>query len=79
LLENAGVRHSKIDPQMAGLGPGRVKTPAPAARVECLEEIAHDESQIMLRIHRSALENCIFYILSMYEFLHSLGQNRPKG
>jgi hypothetical protein len=30
-----------------------VKTPAPAARVECLEEIAHDESQIMLRIHRS--------------------------
>jgi hypothetical protein len=30
-----------------------VKTPAPAARVECLEEIAHHESQIMLRIHRS--------------------------
>ena len=28
-------------------------TPAPAARVECLEEIAHHESQIMLRIHRS--------------------------
>ena len=24
--------------------PGRAKTPAPAARVECLEEIAHHES-----------------------------------
>ena len=26
----------------------------------------------------AVLENCIFYIFQMYEFLHSLGQNR-KG
>ncbi len=34
---------------LPGMGRGRVKTPAPAARVEHLGEIPHHESQIMLR------------------------------
>ncbi len=27
----------------------------------------------------AALENCIFYISPMYEFLHSLGQERTSA
>jgi hypothetical protein len=35
--------------RLSASGPGRVKTPAPAARVEYLAGFAHHESQIMLR------------------------------
>src|SRR5438132_14047746 len=27
----------------------------------------------------AVLENCIFYIFPMYQFLHSLGHSRPRG
>jgi hypothetical protein len=40
----------------AALGLGRVKTPAPAARVEYLGGFAHHESQVMLR---SAASYCV--------------------
>ena len=60
------------------LGPGRVKTSAPAARVEYLGRICASRESIHsahTQLDR-LLENCIFHISPTYEFSHSLGQDR---
>jgi hypothetical protein len=58
------------------MGPGRVKTPVRAARVENILEKLHvmrTDNAVDIRLD-AILENYFFYIFSMYEFSHSLDQ-----
>ena len=64
---------------MSALGLGRVKTPEHATRVEasrpnCASRESNHTAHGQLE---ASLENCIFYILPMYEFLHSQG-HKPE-
>jgi hypothetical protein len=60
---------------MSALGLGCAKTPAPAAHVENIsKKLRIMESNDAARAtFDGLLENCIFYISPMYEFLHSQG------
>jgi hypothetical protein len=54
-----------------------VKTPAPAAGRNISKKLRIMESNDAARATFDALlENCIFYISPMYEFLHSQGAKR---
>jgi hypothetical protein len=44
-----------------------------------LSELFPESQIIRTREVRCLLENCVFYILRMYEFLHWVGQKRPYG
>jgi hypothetical protein len=57
---------------------GCVKTPERDARVEAPRPncASRESNHTAHGQFEAALENCIFYILPMYEFLHSQGQNR---
>ena len=65
---------------MSQMGLGCAKTPAVAPHVEISAGNCIPESQIILHTAKfdALLENCVFYILRMYEFLHRVGHNR-KG
>src|SRR5215468_10171355 len=66
---------------MSALGLGCAKTPALAPHVEISLSNCISGSQIILHNARldALLENCVFYISRMYEFLHSQGQSRRIG
>ena len=61
-------------------GLGRVKTPGPAVRVEASRKIPHhvESKNSACRPFDHELENGIFYISRMYEFLHSQGHKRTS-
>ena len=64
---------------MTALGLGCAKTPAVAPHVEISPSNCIPESQIILHTRSFSLrENCVFYILRMYEFLHNQGQIRSS-
>ena len=65
---------------MSASGLGCAKTPAVAPHVEISPSNCISGSQIILhtRVFDALLENCVFYILRMYEFLHSQGQTLPS-
>jgi hypothetical protein len=61
-----------------GLGCAKTPTLAPHVEISLIDCIS--ESRIMLHTPGSVpLENRVFYISRMYEFLHSQGQNRRSG
>ena len=60
---------------MTAQGLGCAKTPALAPHVEISLINCISESQNILHTH-ALLENCVFYISRMYEFLHRQGHSR---
>src|SRR3954471_4500507 len=63
---------------MTALGLGCVKTPERDTRVEAPRRNCawRESNHTAYGRLEAALENCIFYILPMYEFLHSQGHSR---
>jgi hypothetical protein len=66
---------------MSAVSLGRAKTPEHATRVEaprpnCASRESNHTAHGQLE---ASLENCIFYILPMYEFLHSQSQKQKSS
>src|SRR6266545_2850430 len=83
VLENCIFHISQMYEFSHSLGRGRVKTPAPAARVEHLGEIPHHESQIMLRTCGSKPSwRIVFSTFRRCMSFHTAwvtGRNRSRG
>jgi hypothetical protein len=69
----------QISGPMSQLGLGRAKTSAVAPYIEIIPEQLHlwESNHTAHARFDALLENCVFYISRMYEFLHSQGQTRP--
>jgi hypothetical protein len=66
------LRCESLESLTSQMGLGCAKTPALAPHVEISLSNCISESQIILHNARldALLENCVFYISRMYEFLH---------
>jgi hypothetical protein len=66
---------------MSHLGLGRAKTSAVAPHIEIIPEQLHlwGSNHTAHARFDALLENCVFYISRMYEFLHSQGHSRHFG
>jgi hypothetical protein len=62
---------------MSGPGLGRAKTSAVAPYIEIIPEQLHlwESNHTAHARFNALLENCVFYISWMYEFLHSQGHS----
>jgi hypothetical protein len=63
------------------MGLGRAKTSAVAPHIDIIPEQLHlwESNHTAHARFDALLENCVFYISRMYEFLHSQGHEQPKG
>jgi hypothetical protein len=62
------------------MGLGRAKTSAVAPHIDIIPEQLHlwESNHTAHARFDALLENCVFYISRMYEFLHSQGQQHSK-
>jgi hypothetical protein len=65
---------------MTAKGLGRAKTSAVAPDIEIIPEQLHlwESNHTAHARFDALLENCVFYISRMYEFLHSQGQSESS-